>query len=198
MPLRRHELVWLAHAPQPELVGDTSTVDLWHAAGHPFVVCRQRSGHDLLSLGFCLATPGQRPRRIAVQAGHDQILRAARPPALAELPPAFATLSASAAGAGLDVRVFGSWMWQTLTGVPHVSADSDLDVLIDVSTIAGADSAAAFLQTASADSPCKVDGELSIPGLGEVQWREYLNGGPELLLKSLETVRLIRRDDLWK
>lgn len=89
-------------------------------------------------------------------------------------------------------------MWQTLTGAPHVTADSDLDVLIEVSTPAGADDAAAFLQTASADSPCEVDGELSIPGLGEVHWREYLNGGPELLLKSLVAVRLIKRDDLWK
>jgi phosphoribosyl-dephospho-CoA transferase len=162
-----------------------------------------------------MATPGQRPRRVAAQASHDQIVRIARPPSLEEVvaahkvhgPGAFAfreqaealiRLSASAAEAALDFRVFGSWMWQTLTGDLHVSADSDLDSLIEVSTSAGADRAAAFLQTASADSPFKVDGELSIPCLGEVHWREYLDGGPELLLKSLAAVRMIRRDDLWK
>jgi phosphoribosyl-dephospho-CoA transferase len=180
------------------LAGDTPAVDRWHAEGNPFVVCRQRGGQDLLSLGFCLATPGQRPRRVAVHAGHDQILRTARPPALTELPPPFASLSDAAVDADLDVRVFGSWMWQTLTGAPHVTEASDLDVLIDVSTAAEADRAATFLEAASEDSLFRVDGELSIPGLGEVHWREYLNRTPELLLKSLVTVRMIRRGDLWE
>lgn len=191
-------LVWLSHAPRAGLTADAPAVEQWHAGGKPFVVSRQSGTDACLALGFCMVAPGLRPRRIAVQAGHEHIVRVARPPALAELPPAFASLSAAAAKAGLDVRVFGSWMWQTLTGAPHVTEASDLDVLIDVSTAAEADHAATFLEAASEDSRFRVDGELSIPGLGEVHWREYLNGVPELLLKSLAGVRMIRRDDLWK
>ncbi|TSA34934.1 MAG: malonate decarboxylase holo-[acyl-carrier-protein] synthase [Verrucomicrobiaceae bacterium] len=208
-------LVWLSHAPQPDLSADAPAVDRWHAGGNPFVVCRQRGAEDDLAIGFCLATPSLRPRRIAAQSIHDHIARIARPPSLKEIAAArrnpeqaaagcrdhagaLAQLSAAAANAGLDIRVFGSWMWQTLTGDPHVSSDSDLDLLIDVSTAAEADRAAALLQTASADSPLRVDGEFSISGKGEVHWREYLTGGPELLIKSIATVRMIRRDDLWK
>jgi hypothetical protein len=33
--------------------------------------------------------------------------------------------------------------------------------------------------------------------LGEVHWREYRWGGPEVLLKSIGAVRLIRREELW-
>lgn len=198
--LRRHALVWLSHTPQPDLKQDGSLVDQWHADGNPFVVCRQRS--DLLSLGFCWPAPGLRPRRIAVQAGHEEIVRVSRPPMLEEVaalrPDAFTRLSNAAADAGLDVRVFGSWMWQTLTGGPHVNASSDLDVLIDVASEAGADHAAAFLQREAADCPFTLDGELSFPGLGEVHWREYLSGEPALLFKSIGALRMIRREEMWK
>ncbi len=107
-------------------------------------------------------------------------------------------LSDGAAKAGLEIRVFGSWMWQALTGGSHVSGSSDLDVLIDVSTSADADRAADFLQISAADSPFVLDGELSIPGLGEFHWREYLKGEPEVLVKSVDAVRMLPREDLWK
>ncbi|MEI8313367.1 MAG: malonate decarboxylase holo-[acyl-carrier-protein] synthase [Verrucomicrobiota bacterium] len=202
IPLRRHSLVWLSRAPQPDLPADVAAVDRWHADGHPFVVCRSRGGSDLLSLGFCLPVSGLRPRRIAAQARPDQIVRAARPPSLGDIaalqPAAFARLSDSAACAGLDIRVFGSWMWQALTGESHVNASSDLDVLIEVADAAGADLAAEFLQREASACPFNLDGELSFPGLGEVHWREYLNGEPSILVKSVNTVRMVRREELWK
>ena len=89
-------------------------------------------------------------------------------------------------------------MWQALAGGSYVNASSDLDVLIDVADAAGADRAADFLQRAAAECPFKLDGELSLPGLGEVHWREYLNGEPAILVKSLHAVRLVRREELWK
>lgn len=199
-PLRRHALVWLSQSPQPGLEQDAQAVDRWQAEGRPFVVCRQRGNPDGLSLGFCTTSPGARPRRIAVQAGPDQILHVSRPPALADLaaakPEMFAPLSMAALGARFDVRVFGSWMWQLLTGDPHAGAASDLDVLVEVSTMAEADRAAAWLQQQAAGCPFKLDGELSFPELGEIHWREYLSGEPSLLLKSLHDVRLIRREEL--
>ena len=201
-PLRRHALIWLARPPQPDVTGNSSVVDQWHAGGNPFVVCRRRGEIEHLSLGFCLPSPGQRPRRIAVRARRDQIVRVTLPPSLEEVaaiqPGRFARLSDAAAKSGLDVRVFGSWMWQTLTGGLHGNASSDLDVLIDVADAAGADQAADFLRREAAECPFKLDGELSFSGLGEVHWREYLNGEPVILVKSIATVRMVRREELWK
>lgn len=89
-------------------------------------------------------------------------------------------------------------MWQSLTGDTYVNAGSDIDVLIDVATEIEADRAVAFLHRQETECPIKIDGELSLPHKGEVHWREYLSNVPELLLKSMTTVRLIPRKDLWK
>ena len=113
-------------------------------------------------------------------------------------PAPFAHLAEAAAKDGLDIRVFGSWMWQTLTGGSYVNAASDLDVLVDVADAAGAGRAADFLQRKAEECPFKLDGELSFPGLGEIHWREYLNDGPMILVKSMVAVRMIRREELWK
>jgi phosphoribosyl-dephospho-CoA transferase len=193
-------LVWLSHVPRPDLDENASVVEKWHADGNPFVVCRQREEAGHLSLGFCLAASGQRPRRLAVHAIPDHIVNIARPPSLEEVaalqPGTFARLSNEAADAGLDIRVFGSWMWQMLAGGSHVNASSDLDVLIDVPDAAGAERAADFLQREAAECPFKLDGELSFPVLGEVHWREYLAGKPMILVKSLDTIRMVRREEL--
>ena len=129
-------------------------------------------------------------------------MRVALPPSLVEVselqPDTFAHLSDAAADAGLDLRVFGSWMWQTLAGGSHVNASSDLDLLIDVADAAGADRAADFLKREASECPFKLDGELSLSGLGEIHWREYLGGGASILVKSVKTVRMVRREELWK
>ena len=179
--IRRHALVWLSHAPRPDVTGDASVVDRWHAEGNPFVVCRWRGEKDSLSLGFCLASQELRLRRIAAYSQPEEILRVDRPPSLGEVaalqPDTFARLSDAASKEGLDIRVFGSWMWQTL---------------------AGAKRAASFLQREGVECPFKLDGELSFSGLGEVHWREYFNGAPSILVKSITTVRMVRREELWK
>ena len=200
--IRRHALVWLSHAPRPDVTGDAFVVDRWHAEGNPFVVCRQHGESNPLSLGFCLASQELRLRRIAAYSQPEEILRVDRPPPLGEVaalqPDTFARLSDATAKAGLDIRVFGSWMWQALTGGLYVNASSDLDVLIDVADAAGAEKAAEFLQREAAECPFKLDGELSFSGLGEVHWREYFNGAPSILVKSITTVRMVRREELWK
>ena len=48
------------------------------------------------------------------------------------------------------------------------------DVVIDVAGLDSADDAAAFLASEEQELAFRIDGELSFPGLGEVQWREFL------------------------
>lgn len=210
IPLRRHALVWLSEIPETDLLEDASAVAQWQAENYPYVVCRQCSGSDRVALGFCLDLPGLRPRRIAVQARPDQISRIERPPALNVVAPmlqtgdsrsAFATfqpLIEAVTKSALDVRVFGSWMWQAITGRTMVTASSDLDLLIDAANRLEADRAVAFLQRETESGLLRLDGELSCAGDWEVPWREYLGDAPQVLVKSLEAVRMIPREELWK
>ena len=87
-------------------------------------------------------------------------------------------------------------MWQALTGERHVHEASDLDVVIDVADLGAADDAAAFLARMEKDLAFRIDGELSFPGLGEVQWRELLQDRNEVLLKSVDTLNLVPRTQL--
>ncbi|OFX06773.1 MAG: malonate decarboxylase holo-[acyl-carrier-protein] synthase [Alphaproteobacteria bacterium RIFCSPHIGHO2_12_FULL_66_14] len=206
--LHRHALVWLSQVPEADDESDRQRVEQWHVDGRPFVVCRRRGERGEVSLGFCAVHekfPEIRPRRIGAHALAAQVVRMAEPPVLAEVArcgpavghaSAFARLADGAAVAGLDLRVYGSWMWQTLTGERHVRPSSDLDLFVPVAGPREAENAAAFLEGQEAALPFKLDGELSFPGVGEVQWREYRLGAPEVLLKTVDTVRMIRREEL--
>ncbi len=208
--LCRHALVWLTETPQPILNQDTLEIRRWHENGNPFVACRQREQQDLLKLGFCLPaadSPETKPRRLSVQSPAEYILRVGYPPLLAEaaksaleptLGDRLSRLSLAGSAEGLSLRVFGSWMWQTLTGRSYVNRCSDLDLLAEVRTEAEADVTTAFLQREASIGTFNLDGELSVPGLGEVHWKEYLSKAPMLLLKSFSNVRLIQREELWK
>jgi len=87
-------------------------------------------------------------------------------------------------------------MWQALTGERHVHEASDLDVVIDVADLAAALRTAAFLAREEQELTFRIDGELSFPGLGEVQWRELLQPRDEVLLKSTESMQLVSRTRL--
>jgi phosphoribosyl-dephospho-CoA transferase len=205
---RRHALVWLSQAPIADEDQERARVERWHAEGRPFMVCRRRDDRGDISLGFCTTDdrfPDVRPRRVGAHGLARHIVKMDRPPALREVAccgpaeahaDAFVHLTEGAARAGIELRVFGSWMWQALTGEPHVRPTSDIDLLVDVSSQGEAAIAAAFLGDVETKLPFKLDGELSFPGLGEVHWREYRGDAPEILLKSIDSMRLVRRAEL--
>lgn len=204
--LRRHALVRLSQAPDADSEADRERAIRWHAAGRPFVVTRRRAAGSGVGLGFCTTDerhPELRPRRVAAHADADLVDDLALPPALEEVarnPAAsghadsFSRLARAATG--IAIRVYGSWMWQVLTGERHVHDASDLDVLIDVADIPAADRATAFLAAIEPTLGFRLDGEISFAGLGEVNWREYRQDRPEVLLKSVETMRLTPRSEL--
>ncbi len=206
--LRRHALARLAKAPQADTAADRERAARWQAAGRPFVVTRRRGDDRSVGLGFCTTDPAHpelRPRRVAVHACASLVVELALPPTLdeiARLPAAsrhvtsFARLARAADDTGIAIRVYGSWMWQAITGERHVRETSDLDVLIDVADVAAADRASAFLAAIDSELAFRLDGELSFVGLGEANWREYRQDRPEILVKSVETMRLTPRAEL--
>lgn len=206
--LRRHALVRLSQAPGADSEADRERAARWHDAGRSFVVTRRREASSAIGLGFCTTDPEHpelRPRRVAAHADAGLLVGLALPPALEEIarcPAAahhsgsFSRLALAAAAEGITIRAYGSWMWQALTAEPHVHEASDLDVLIDVASIAAADRATAFLAEIEPTLALKLDGEVSFLGLGEVNWREYRQDRPEVLLKSIDAMRLTPRTDL--
>ena len=206
--LRRHALVWLSRPPQADEGPDSALAEKWHADGRPFVICRRRGERDEVSLGFCVVHekfPEIRPRRVGARTLAAHVVRTARPPSLSEVArcgPAldhaasFRQLTDEAARAGLDLRVYGSWMWQSLTGEGHVRPTSDLDLLLEVAGPREAEEAAAFLGRQEAALSFRLDGELSFAGRGEVQWREFLTTAPEVLVKAVDSVCMVWREDL--
>jgi phosphoribosyl-dephospho-CoA transferase len=204
--LRRHALARLSQAPGVDNEADRERTVRWHAAGRPFVVTRRREAGSGIGLGFCTTDerhPELRPRRVAAHADAGLVVALTLPPTLQEIArtaaasghaDSFARLGSAAAG--ITIRVYGSWMWQALTGEKHVHDTSDLDVLIDVSGISAADHATAFLAAIEPTLAFRLDGEISFVGLGEVNWREYRQDRPEVLLKSVEAMRLTPRSEL--
>jgi len=206
--LRRHALVRLSQAPETGNDTDRALGERWQAAGRPFIVSRRRAEPDAVALGFCVADhryPELRPRRVAARTDARHVVDVARPPRLDEIarcPAAlahaasFSRLASAAERAGLDIRVYGSWMWQALTGERHVRETSDLDVLVDVADTGEAERVAAFLEQEEAGLAFKLDGELSFGGFGGVNWGEYRQGKAEVLLKSVDALRLMPRAEL--
>ncbi len=205
--LRRHALARLSQAPDADSEADRERAARWHAAGRRFVVTRRREASGAVGLGFCTVDalhPELRPRRVAAHADRDLLVDLALPPLLQEIvrcPAAvrhadsFSRLASAAAETGLTIRVYGSWMWQALTGETHVHEASDLDLLIDVVGLSAADRAIAFLEEIEPTLAFRLDGEVSFAGLGEVNWREYRQDRPEVLLKSVDAMRLTSRTE---
>ncbi len=206
--LRRHALARLALAPVADNDADRERAARWHASGRPFVVTRRREASRDVGLGFCTteaAHPELRPRRVAAHTDAAFVVDLALPPTLKEIarnPAAsphaasFSRLAVAAAAAGIAIRVYGSWMWQALTGERHVHEGSDLDVLVDVADVSAADRVTAFLAEIEPTLAFRLDGEISFASLGEVNWREYQQAGPEVLLKSVDAMRLTPRTEL--
>lgn len=104
----------------------------------------------------------------------------------------WAALCRALDGLGVTARVYGSRGWQHLTGLDHVHAASDVDLLVEVGSAAQADRAGALLHDAERlplPLPLRLDGELVFGDGAAVAWREWssLRAGQtaQMLVKRL-------------
>ena len=205
--MRRHDLVWLDHqAPWQVLTtGAEARLRAWAEARLPFVVARRdpASDGDQLRLGVPLPLAEQRQRlSLRIEACH--VLRTTPPPALADVIEGLAApwrdevrlLLADTSALDVPPRVFGSFAWQSLTGLPYLQASSDLDLLWEVADHVQADRLATRMQSWERDHRLRIDGELRFPGERAVSWREYASGATRVMVKTSDACWLSPRDAL--
>jgi phosphoribosyl-dephospho-CoA transferase len=189
--LARHDLVrvdpaaWARLlAAHPDLAASPCLAD-WAAAGRPLIVRRYAPGEprEGIPLGLPLP-PAHGKRRIGVLLPASD-LSPVTPPALADTAghvpaawhPTLDALVALGRRHGAVPRPFGGLLWQAMTGLPYLTAGSDLDLLwpcpapVPPALLDGLDAIAR-------DAPMRLDGEILLPDGGGVHWRE-LREAPE-------------------
>jgi phosphoribosyl-dephospho-CoA transferase len=203
----RHDLVWLDPARLGELSLDAphrGELARWLASGWPLVATRRPPGLPTAVACLGLPLPPSRGRnRIALRGPTEAILRVAPPLRLAEaLSSAPATwhgalrsLDAQARSAGFELRVHGSLAWQHLTGEPHLTPTSDLDLLLAVNDRVQLEAALELLGRWERPAGVAADVELTLPQ-GGVAWRELASGASRLLVKGADFVALRPRADV--
>ena len=213
---RRHDLVWLTpdgwDAALRPLAGAARELgQAWSARGLPAVVRRTEPGTP--SSIVCLGIPappdvhsGQKVRLgFAAERRHIAKVRPAMALDEAEAPvswqPGLASLRIALRAAGIDCRVFGSLAMQTLTGDRYLGAGSDVDLLLR--PLDGSQLEAGLALVARHAQSLPLDGEIEFPFGHAVSWKEWLGadapprrGADRVLAKHLDTVALMRRDEM--
>jgi phosphoribosyl-dephospho-CoA transferase len=222
--MQRHDLVWPRRGAPVEPAACCSAHGAalagWIARGLPLVCARQADATLPVSaapdsaprvrLGLTLPGTGERRRVSASAAAHD-IARSAPPPLLAdlladllaELPPAqrapLDRLARRATTLGAPPRVYGTLLWQHLSGEACLRPGSDIDLLFDCTPQTDVRALLALLQC-GADAP-RLDGEVRFADGRAVAWRELaqaLSGrGPtRVLAKSDHALELVEAGQL--
>lgn len=208
---RRHDLVWLRARAAVDLTACSAAaaddVHAWRNASRP-LVCARNDGlpADRVRLGLTLPGTGER-RRVSLVAARADIERSTPLPSLASLlatlpaahRPLLHALAERCAALGVTPRVYGSLLWQSLSGEPCLRADSDLDLLFDLDHPAPQPALLALLR--NAEGALRLDGEIRC-GAHAVAWRElaaaFDGSGPRrVLAKSDDGVALIDVAALW-
>jgi len=185
IPLRRHQLAhlsidgWTAVLSRPWDAEARACLDHWASHRLPLVVTRQLAPEAGIALGLPAPTTWSR-RRLALQVPRTAIVCFGEFPRAAEIQPllphrmrpAWRALTTELAALGAPARVYGSFGWQQLSGLPYLRAGSDLDLWIAVDDDAHADAVSACLLRFAPQRP-RLDGELIFSDGSAVHWREW-------------------------
>ena len=189
-------------AGRPDLAG-LPHLSAWARAGRPLILRRYAPGEDraLVPLGLPLP-PADGKRRIGFALPSAALapcpaprLRDVREVAPEGWRPGLDALDALGRRHGILPRPFGALLWQAVTGLPYLTATSDLDLLWP---LAGPPPAGFLdeLAALAAGSALRLDGELILPGGGGVHWREAA-AGATVLVKHLDRLEMRAAAELF-
>ncbi len=192
----RHALVWLSPRGWDVLHASTTSEPIavrdalarWRDADWPLVVRRRSpdepapdSFQEPVPVGLALPPhpqTGVKPR-IAAMVERADIARIEPATPLANVlttaPPQWRAgllaLHMESMEAPLNVRVFGSLAWQSITGMPFLRSTSDIDLLVAPRTQRDLALAMDLLQRHGGGLP--LDGEIVFPSGAAVAWKEW-------------------------
>ncbi len=191
---------WASVVASQRGLPDDALLGGWGEHGHPLVARRRQAGDRPGHVAAALALPPACPtRRIAFDLAVEAIAGVEPPPSLVAVravapQPWHATLDALAAlgrAVSGDPLVFGSFAWQALTGLPYITAASDLDLLWPMTPALDVPTLLVGLARLEETAPGRLDGELVQGPTGAgVQWREWASGTDEVLVKGADAVAL--------
>ncbi len=93
----------------------------------------------------------------------------------------------------MEPRVYGSFAWQTLTGLSYVTPKSDLDLLWEPRNKKQLESLFEMLQSWEGETGFRADGEVQLPDGSAICWRELASQSKQVLVKTINNVTLQQR-----
>jgi phosphoribosyl-dephospho-CoA transferase len=98
-----------------------------------------------------------------------------------------------------EIRVYGSYCWQYLTGQTYVHNASDLDLLVVYAHQSLTALTTLYHQLVQELKTVPLDGEVRFPNLGDCSWLELTQAEetPTILVKSNQALALVKREDLY-
>jgi phosphoribosyl-dephospho-CoA transferase len=207
--LRRHDLLqvepatWQATLRCHPRLADLPLVEDWALREWPVIVRRRMAGDLANGVPAALPLPPSHGKRrlafsfafgAAVVTLPPVLLSDAARAAPAEWQPVIAGLLDLGEAVGMMPRVFGALLWQHATGLPYLTARSDLDLLWSISDERTAALLVEGLLRLDADGPVRRDGELELTDGAAVNWRELAqstaNPAGEVLVKTMDGVEV--------
>jgi len=219
----RHELIWLDAAGwsaqlagQPDAAATSpaapagaarETLLRWRDNDWPLIVRRREPDAPDDTVCSGLAAPPDAATgaklRVPLRVNASHIARHARPlplsAALHAAPSAWQSAFAALAAAaeGRDMRVYGSFALQALTGLPYLRPSSDIDIAFYPQNAAQLDAGVTLLAAHTAHLP--LDGEIIFPSGQAVSWKEWhatRDSSARVLVKAASAVHLRTPDTL--
>ena len=173
----------------------------------PGIVCRptRPCGEGQGQLGFAFPVRiGQQRVRSSLIVDADQVSgflspyevmdRAARqrPPAH----PGLVLIAGQGERFGVRLGLLGSAALAAVTSLAYVRPDSDLDILVDAGHGGDIEAFYQAVSSLSGELGLSVDAELEIDNCLGVKMKEYFSGAREILVKTIDSVSLVERQEI--
>jgi phosphoribosyl-dephospho-CoA transferase len=197
--LRRH----------PSLAGLPLVAD-WARLDRPVIVRRRMAGDLAGGVPAALPLPPSHGKRRLAFSFASGATVATRPPVLlreavrtapAGWQPVIAALLDLGVAVGMTPRVFGALLWEHATGLPYLTAQSDLDLLWSISDERTAVLLVERLLKLEVEGPVRLDGELELPDGAGVNWRELAHNSDQhsqVLVKTMDGVEVRTKAALFR
>lgn len=175
----------------------------WLGQGRPLIIrrpCLSSDGKNVC-LGLALP-PAPDKQRLSFDLPLSLVREVSEPPLWEECAAVEnATLEqirTAANEGGVRLRTFGSHAWQHLTGLPYLTTDSDLDLLLFIETRKSWAAIRKKLEQIPGSIPSRIDLEIVLGGDASFSWREFSTTPQRLLFKGNSRVWLGNTNDVTK